>query len=265
VTAVKRRIVAAVAGLAVLLPAAGSPAWADNPEDPAPDTGGYFEIAMTLLSSALEKSSGGFTPDEIATLMLETVSAVNGVKVDLLGRVNSLAVADVRAGVEYTVNNVQFVKLRSTAGGYVNTVAGHIATANTRLDVFSPGEDAALDTVGRALITEYNAFLNAEIKVGLTPSYGDYKAALNHILATTHAHCAETTLPKTDIVMYSCSFNNTTYAGYETNAGGGMYSYDSKNWMPGTIPRDKVEAYVLRGTSVDLARRALDDLNAHGQ
>jgi hypothetical protein len=260
----KRKIAAALAGLAVLLPTTGSPAWADNPEDPPTDTGGYYDIVTTLLGSVLDKSPGGFTADEIASLVLQTVSAVNGVKVDLLARVNALAVADVKAGAEYTVNNVQFLKLKATAAGYVNTVAGHIATANTRLDVFSAGEDAALDTVGKALITEYGAFLNAEVKVGLAPSYSDYRAALNHILAKTHVHCSESTLPKTDIVTYACSFNGTTQTAYETNAGGGMHSYDNRTWMPGPIPRDKVEAYVLRGTSVDLAQRALDELNAHG-
>jgi hypothetical protein len=255
-----RRIAAAVAGLAVMLPATVSPARADE-EEPS---GSYYELTGSLLKSLLAKSEGGFSPEEIADLTLEAISAINGVKTNLLGRVDALAVSDIKADAQYAVNNTQFLQHPPYDSLYTQHLAQAVGRADTKLDVFTA--DGSLDTIGKALITEYTGFLDGEVKTGLAPSYAAYKAALSHIITTTLIHCDESIEAKVGVITYTCTFNGKTEGGYQraTFDGSWEHSYDDATWLPDALPRAVIEDSVMEGTSVDLAKQALKQLEEAG-
>jgi len=259
-----RRVTLAAMATILLVVGAAQPARADDGDGGDPDWIQYVELGVDLWKSINEKAAGGFDPVEIAQLILELKDALNGVKTDLFEHVDALALADIRTGAKFAVDNVRMLDLPQTQGYYVGQVAFAAANSYEKLTTFS--SDAARDTVARVMITEYSALIPGEIKVGYAPSYGPYRQALDHIIANVKPDCTETFEPKVGTTSYTCSFDGDTIVGKQRPGSNGEleHSYGGTLWFEGPLDFGVVEDVIMEGTARDLAKRALAELTLGG-
>jgi hypothetical protein len=261
----------AAVGAILLVPVTTQPARADGcpdyqvcpPQDP--DWDQYIKLGVGLLASIRDKAQGGFDAVEIAQVMLELEDALLGVKIDLFEHVDALALADVRAGAKFAVDNSMMLDFPQTQGNYVSQVAAAAANSYERLTAFS--SDAARDTVARVMITEYSALISGQIRIGyLLPSYGPYRQALLHIIENVTPHCDESIDPKLGSISYNCSFNGNTLTGTQRIGinGDWEYTYGAGLWFPGTLKREVIASLIMEGTAQDLAKRTLEELALGG-
>ncbi|MCW6007126.1 hypothetical protein K1W54_21460 [Micromonospora sp. CPCC 205371] len=261
-----RLIVAAVLGLAVMLPATARPASAEQD---------YGRITIDLLRSLLDKGGDGrLTPDEVASLVLETIDAITDVKVDLLARLDAQAVADLRAKTATATSSVHYLRYPHTAATYLGIVNPAAHQAKEYLAIVD--SDAAKDAVGRALITLYSALLVAEAKTGVfnpTTRYADYRGALEELRRQLEPECREHVpgqmYPNT--VYYDCTFNGRTVTGMKRPKAGGGWEYSvigngspPNVWLDGEYDREVIAGLVMDGTADELAEKALLELAARG-
>jgi hypothetical protein len=262
------RIVAAVLGVAVILPATARPASAE------PDYQ-YGRVTIDLLRSLLDKGGDGrITPDEIATLVLEAIGAISDVQVDLLARLDAQTVAELRAMTSTATTSVNYLRYPHTAAVYLGIV--NPAAHQAKEDLGLVGSDAAKDAVGRALITLYSALLVAEAKTGIlnpTTRYADYRGALEELRRQVEPHCAAVPpgqYPNLDV--YSCTFNGRTVRGVQRTRADGQTEYaldlgdgsPTNAWLLGTLDREIIAGLVMDGTADELAEKALLELAARG-
>jgi hypothetical protein len=260
-----RLILAAVLGVAVVLPTTARPASADQD---------YGRVTIDLLRSLLDKGGDGrLTPDEVASLVLETIDAITDVKVDLLARLDAQAVADLRAKTATATTSVHYLRYPHTAATYLGIVNPAAHQAKEYLGLVD--SDAAKDAVGRALITLYSALLVAEAKTGiLNPNtrYADYRAALEELRRQLEPDC-EATQPGQypTIEVYDCTFNGRTVTGYQRYRADGTMEYSivgnglpSNVWLEGGFDREIIAGLVMNGTADELAEKALLELAARG-
>jgi hypothetical protein len=82
------------------------------------------------------------------------IGAVNGVKDDLVSRLDSQIGAELKGKARTAVTSVSYLRNPVTAGSYTLYVndAAHVAVEY--LEVV--GGDAAIDTVGRSMVTLWN-------------------------------------------------------------------------------------------------------------
>ncbi|GAA4697732.1 hypothetical protein [Phytohabitans rumicis] len=260
-----RLILAAVLGVAVVLPATARPASADQD---------YGRVTIDLLRSLLDKGGDGrLSPDEVASLVLEAIGAITDVKVDLLARLDAQAVADLRAKTATATTSVNYLRYPHTAATYLGIVNPAAHQAKEYLALVE--SDAAKDAVGRAMITLYSALLVAEAKTGvLNPNtrYADYRAALEELRRQLEPHCEES-LPgeHPNFYAYSCTFNGRTVAGYQRLRADGQWEYThvgdgspANVWLPGEYDREIIAGQTMDGTADELAEKALLELAARG-
>lgn len=260
-----RLIVAAVLGVAVMLPATARPASADQD---------YERITIVLLGSLLDKGGDGrLTPDEVASLVLETIDAITDVKVDLLARLDAQAVADLRAKTATATSSVHYLRYPHTAATYLGLVNPAAHQAKEYLGIVD--SDAAKDAVGRALITLYSALLVAEAKTGVlnqTTRYADYRGALEELRRRLEPQC-RTTVPghHPTTEYYDCTFNGRTVTGAQRYRADGTMEHSivgnglpANVWLEGGFDREIIAGLVMNGTADELAEKALLELAARG-
>lgn len=251
----KMRLVAAVLGMVLFSQAAVQPAKADANWD------SYVDMGIELLISFIDKAENGIDDIELLQLTQELRAALSGVKADLYAHVDELAVADIKAQVRYTINNVGMLNVASLRGSYVNSVAIAAANAREKLAVF--GADANRDTVARAMIAEYQTLLVGQARVGMPPAYAEYKEALAHAIASMQPRCSEFLDPKLGSITHSCDWNGRTVTGIQRmgTAGYAEVSYDGGvTWSRNTLDRGYINTKVMEQTAQELARRALLEL-----
>lgn len=260
-----RLILAAVLGMAVILPATARPASADQD---------YSRVTIELLRSLLDKGADGrLTPDEVANLVLEAIGAITDVKVDLLARLDAQAVADLRAKTATATTSVNYLRYPHTAATYLGIVNPAAHQAKEYLGLVE--SDAAKDAVGRAMITLYSALLVAEAKTGiLNPAvrYADYRAALEELRRQLEPDCDASLpghLPNTEV--YDCTFNGKTVTGYQRYRADGRLEHSvvgpglpANVWLEGGFDREVIAGLVMDGTADELAEKALLELAARG-
>jgi hypothetical protein len=249
----RRKIVAAVLGLVLATQTAVHPARANWDS--------YVDMGIEVLISLIEKAENGFDALELLKLTQELRAALQGVKEDLYAHVDELAVADIKAQVRYTINNVGMLDVGQLRGTYINNVAIAASNAREKLAVFSA--DGHRDTIARAMIAEYQTLLIGQAKVGMPQAYAEYKEALAHAIANMQPRCTEFIDPKLGSTHYNCTWDGKTVGGTQRIGRGGSgteVSYDGVNWTPGTIDHGYVETKVMEQTAQELARRALFEL-----
>jgi len=253
------RLVAAMVGAVLLVPGAVQPARADDA-----NWDSYVDLGIDVLTSFLQKSEDGLDAFELLELTRQLKDALLGVKSDLFSHVDQLAVADIRADARFTVDNVRMLDLPATRGAYVIRVAGAAANAREKLTVFS--SDAHRDTVGRAIIAEYQALLVGQGRLGMAPAYDQYEEALRHVIDNVTPTCTEFYDPKLGSYTHSCNFNGKNVTGKQrisSSTGLWEHSYDGVNWHPGEMSRAVVVSKVMEQTVQDLAKQALAQLMLH--
>lgn len=259
----RRSATAALTTAILLLAGTPAPARADLPEQD-PDWPAYVELGVDLLKSIGEKAQGGFDPLEIAQLILELKGALAGVKADLFEHVDALAIANIRSGAKFAVDNVRMLDVASLRGNYVTQVAVYAADAYEKLPEFTG--DAARDTVGRVLVTEYSALISGEIKIGYAPSYGPYRQALQRVISMVTPDCHEFIDAKLGTISYSCHFADDTLIGTQRPGPDGEWEHDYGEglWFAGPLDYDVIEKGIMTGTARDLAERTLAQLTRDG-
>lgn len=266
-----RLFAAAAIGASLLAPGPVRPAWADGCPDyeicapsKGPNWQQYYDLVVDFLAGLMSKAKDGLDPVEIAEMLLELKDKLLGVKTDLFERVNALAAADIQADLKFTVDNPKMLDRPQTQGYYVGRVASAAANSYEKLTVFS--SDAARDTIARAMMTEYDALITGEIKVGYDPSYGPQRQALQHIIENVKPQCNESIDPKLGWVSYICTFNGNTLIGTQRMGLDGAWerTYDGSHWLRGTVDYNLVATTIMTGTAQDLAKQALEKLNQGG-
>jgi hypothetical protein len=255
-----RVLAAAAVGLAVTLPAAPPADAADN--DP------YTAIAVDVLIGLLNATAdGSLSPAEIAQLVQATINAVNGVKGDVVSRLDAQLVNELRAKVQAATTSVHYLNHPVLASIYLGQVNQAAHSAKSHVDTVSSDRD--LDAVGRAMITLFSALEVTEAKLGLlqpTTRFADYREGLQNLINKMAPGCSTYFDPGFPMLgRRECTFNGKTVRAVQMLREGGPHvSIDGGPWTPGNLDTAHVEDLVMADTAEALAKNALEQLRLRG-
>jgi len=257
-----RGAVAALAALSLALFGTAMPVKAQ-------DSNANYWTYINLLMSAFDKGRDGLSPAEAAALIQEIVGAVNGSKVDLLARLDSQITNELHGKAEAALTKVEMLRVPWLAGPAVNSM--HDAAYSAKAHVATVrGNDAALDTVGRAMIalfTELNtAYVTIDADEGsnLAPLQRQYfRQGLESLIQAMEPGCEYTGMPNAGVISYVCDWNGRTVRAVYT-ATTNTYTVDGGLPITGRIDAAFVQDYLMAGTARELAKRALEILIREG-
>ncbi|MFY1670899.1 hypothetical protein ACN27G_13160 [Plantactinospora sp. WMMB334] len=263
------------AAVAVVVPASPDPAYAvcepnSRPEDPCnypdgPDDNVNFWPYVELLKSLLSKGSDGtYSPSELVELVQELSGAISGAQADMMSRLNSQLLNDVRTNVEYATNYRNFLSLPPPYPHlYTDNVVRGALHAKNHVNTVSDS-DSALDTTGRAMITLFSA---AEVATKRTGSFDAshltvYRQGLENLVAKMNpaSRCTYGGLPSAGYQSYTCTFDGRSVRA-DFWAGEGGYRVNSGPFIAGPINPTVVHNILMHETSYALAQKALEELN----
>jgi len=253
-----RKVAAAVVGVAVVLPASTQPARAQ-------DNDAYIDVAIEVLSSLLDKAAdGGVSPSEVLLLVQELKGAIDGVKVDVVARLDAQVVTEVRARTDAAVAKVHFLNNRFTAGPYAVQVAEAAYLARSYVDLVNADRD--LDGVGRAMMTLFTISGVAEEKLGSVEEdrrrhFANYRQGLERLISRMAPQCHLGAQPRVDHYWYTCTFNGRTVRADQI---GGQVSIDGQPPIAGPINHQLVQDLVMWDTAERLAKDALEEMRRRG-
>ena len=254
-----RGIAAAAIGLAVILPATTTPARAEVND-------AYTDIGIDVLIGLFDKmSDGSLSPTEIAELVQLTINAVNGVKVDVVARLDAQLVNELRAKVQFATTSVYYLNTPAFAGYY--TVQVNLAAHQAKAHVDTVSADRDLDAVGRAMITLYSILEVGEARQGLLqPSrFADYRQGLENLIQKMTPHCNFGGLPNADLYWSTCTFDGKTVRGDQRHGPNGTeVSVDGGPWVPGVLDQGAIAELVMADTAEKLAKDVLEQLRQRG-
>jgi hypothetical protein len=253
-----RRIAAAAVGLAVILPVTTQPARADVND-------AYGDIAIDVIVNLFDKlSDGRLSTEEIAQLVLQTINAVNGVKIDVVSRLDAQLVNDLKGEMQFATTSVHYLNT-PYAGLYTVRVNGAAHLAKAHVDTVSADRD--LDAVGRAMMTLYTLLEIGEAKLGLLQPtrFADYRQGLENLVQKMEPHCSEGALPSVNGYWRTCTFNGTTVRVDQSyGPDGAKISVNGGPWVLGLLDRGVIDEMVMSDTAEKLAKDALEQLRQRG-
>jgi len=259
-----RAIAAAVLGCVVALPSTAAPARA---EEPSPDVWAqYWEFAVDFLGSLLDKlSDGTLSPAEVYELVNQVIGAVDGVKVDLVSRLDTELVNELRGKAEAATTSVHYLRYQQTAPVYLGIVNPAAHSAKSHVDTVST--DGDLNSVGFSMITLFPLLEATEVKLGVfepRTRLAVYRQGLENLVRKMQPHCSENAQPNPGIYTYTCGFDGKTVQGVQYTSGNPTYRINGGPEIPGTLDRDVIKGMTMAGTSRELAERALAELARRG-
>jgi hypothetical protein len=255
-----RGIAAGVIGLAVVMPVTALPAHATDPND------AYVDITIDVLASLFDKLPGGLSASETVDLVRETINAINGVKVDVVSRLDAQIVNELRGKVQFAVTSVHYLNHPSFTGLYTIQINTAAHQAKAHIDTVSSDRD--LDAVGRAMMTLFALLEVGEAKQGLlNPSvrFADYRAGLENLINKMAPHCSQGAVPQTSYYWKECTFNGrTTHVAQRHGLHGNEISVDGGPWVPGVLGNVNAAEMVMSTTAEKLAKDVLEQLRQRG-
>ncbi|GAA0912679.1 hypothetical protein [Virgisporangium aurantiacum] len=256
-----RGIAAAVACVALTLGAAPPPAQAATPDQ-------YADITFDVLGALLVAAEDGITPGEILALVQLLKGAINGIKVDVVERLDAEVVATLEAKTQYAVSNVFFLEhpLPFYAAIYNNSVSEGAYLARSYLANNVITADGDLDAVGKAMMTLFTTY-----EVGLAKAnapvaqrnqvFADYRQGLESLIAKMNPHCEEYIEAKVGTVLYNCTYDGVTVRSKFDMDG---FSINGGPPIPGGYNPKLVEDFLMASTAKRLAQDALEQLRQRG-
>ncbi|WP_308718544.1 hypothetical protein [Phytohabitans maris] len=259
-----RAVVAAILGCAVTVSATAAPARAEEP--PADVWAQYWDAAVDLLGSLLDKFSDGvLTPAEIYELVNQVIGAVNGVKADLLARLDNGLVNELRSKAEAAATSVHYLRYDATAAVLLGIVLPAAHSAKSHIDTVS--SDGDLNAVGYSMITLYPLLETTEARLKVfdpRTRLVDYRQGLDHLVERMQPHCTETAQPNPGRYTYTCQFDGKTVQGIQYTSGNPTYTINGGPEIPGTLDHGLVRQLTMAGTARELAEKALQVLALRG-
>ncbi|GAA4162742.1 hypothetical protein GCM10022251_44330 [Phytohabitans flavus] len=234
----------------------------------AADNANYWPY-ISLLMSAFDKGRDGLTPTEAAALIQEIVGAVDGSKVDLLDRLDSQVTNELKGKAEAALTKVELLRVPWLAGAAINSMHDAAFAAKAHIATVS-GNDAALDTVGRAMIalfTELNtAYVTVDADEGTNIAPGPrryFRQGLEQLIQAMTPSCEYTGMPNAGVISYVCEYDGRTVrAVYMATTN--TYTVDGGAPLSGRIDAAFVHDFLMAGTARELAKRALEVLVREG-
>jgi hypothetical protein len=253
-----RGIAAVGVAIAMTMGAAAQPALAADTDD-------YSDVFVDVLSSLLSKvEDGSISPSEVLALVQELKGAIKGVETDVIARLDSLVVRDVKNAAEAGFAKTEFLNNRITAATYANDAINGAVAAKSAIDVVSSDHD--LDAVGRALMTLYTMADVGFEKFGSNPQvratrFRQYREGLQKLIDKMAPHCDEFFQPQTGYRLYRCTYNGKTVRGEQLPDG---FSLDGQPPVPGVIDRQLIQDLTMADTAEKLAKDTLEVLRQRG-
>ena len=249
-----RGIAAVTAGLALTLGAAAPPAQA------ADATEEYADLAINVLGAVLNAAEDRvFTPGEILAIVNLLRGSLDGVKVDVVTRLNSELIADLKGLTNYAVINAPLLQDFFYARLYTNEVSKGAYRAKAILDDNVVTADKDVDAVGRALITLFTTFEVGLAKTGQSAEFrnavfNEYRKGLETLIAKMVPRC-DAYADRVGLYHIDCTYAGTTRRAVRDLVN--EWTLDGVP-LPGTISQRFVENAVMADTARPLAQEALE-------
>ena len=238
-----RAVVAVTAGLALMLGAAPPPAQAADVDD-------YADVTLDVLGALLVAAEDGISPGEIIALVQLLRGAVDGVKVDVVDRLDSQVVVELRAKVDSTLAKTYLLDSPFPWDTSIFNNSTHDAAYLARRyvldDVLTADKD--VDAVGRAMMTLFTAYEVGLAKAGVAKPardriFAEYRQGLERLIAKMVPRCSVTGTEEPFSAQHVCTYNGKTVRG-----------------VPGNDDRALVENQLMADTARKLAQDALEQL-----
>lgn len=251
-----RGIAAVAVAVAMILGVAAPPARAADD-----DIKGYTDIAVGILSSLISKlEDKNMGPAEVLDLIRELSGAVDGVKVDVVSRLDAEVVARLQGQVDAALSKVDLLSNPFFAAVATNDAINTAREARRMINVVSADND--VDAVGRAMITAYTIVIVGRERLGATEAsrkqtIADYQQALLELIGRMAPRCTPTADGKVGTYYYTCEYNGKTVRG-ELGVGGCRIDGEPLTLgCTSTIVEEQVRHRVMEGTAARLANAAL--------